>query len=167
MTRNMYILKLKNRLHLDRKTKMRVIEGIQTEIQVLLDKGLPFDACVEQIGSPKEVADDYNLTYKNEPNYRVKRISYAFSRVSVHLLVAVLMFFVTSLVGKYIFFKSGYVSTVGGVDGPTSFVEITNVISPLLIFDVFERIAIVLLVVFSFCVICWIITYIKCKGGSL
>ena len=64
MTRKAYISKIKLNLQLDRKTKQRVIEGIQTEIQLLLDAGTTLEDAIEKLGSPKEVANEYNRSYK-------------------------------------------------------------------------------------------------------
>ena len=136
MTRDSYIAKIKRKLRLDRKTKQRVIEGIQTEIQLLLDAGVSIEGAIEKLGSPKEVAGEYNRSYKEDPVYRAKRRSYIFLRISVTTAIVATVLLALSLIGKYVFLHSGHVSTVGGVSGPDSITETVQVISPLFFLDI-------------------------------
>ena len=163
MTRDSYLTKIKQRLHLDRRTKQRVIEGIQTEIQLLLDEGATLEEAVDKLGSPKEIARDYNQSYKHDPEYQKKWRSYVIIRVAIIIIIAATVLLITSQVGKYIFFNSGHVSTTGGVSGPESVVETIHTISPLFFLDIAERIALILLVAFVLSIICWLLTRIKRK----
>ncbi|GEM_PF-6812213 len=60
MTHSTYIARIKRALRLDPKTKQRIIEGIQTEIQLSLDAGMTIDEAIEKLGQPREVANEYN-----------------------------------------------------------------------------------------------------------
>ena len=167
MTRDSCIAKIKRKLRLDRKTKQRVIEGIQTEIQLLLDAGVSIEGAIEKLGSPKEVAGEYNRSYKEDPVYRAKRRSYIFLRISVTTAIVATVLLALSLIGKYVFLHSGHVSTVGGVSGPDSITETVQVISLLFFLDIAERIALILIIAFVLSIICWLLTCIKRKCGIL
>ncbi len=99
MTRNTYIARIKRALRLDPKTKHRVIEGIQTEIQLSLDTGMTIDDAIEKLGQPREVANEYNQSYKNEPEYQAKRKAYRLKKglivlASVIVLIAAVFSFI-------------------------------------------------------------------------
>ena len=99
MTRNTYIARIKRGLRLDPKTKHRIIEGIQTEIQLSLDAGMSIDEAIEKLGQPKEVANEYNQAYKNEPEYQAKRRAYRMKKslivfTSVIVLIAAAFAFI-------------------------------------------------------------------------
>jgi len=163
MTRKAYISKIKLNLQLDRKTKQRVIEGIQTEIQLLLDAGTTLEDAIEKLGSPKEVANEYNRSYKEDPVYQAKLRFYILLRVSIATAVVAAALLILALVGKYIFLHSGHVSTTGGVSGSDSITETVHVISPLFLLDASERIALILVAVFVLSIICWLLTRPKRK----
>lgn len=89
MTRRAFIAKIKRNLHLDSKTKNRVVEGIQTEIQLSLDAGLSINEAIEKLGQPKDIAGEYNRSYRDEPDFQSMRKVYRLKKVLVAFAVII------------------------------------------------------------------------------
>ena len=166
MKNKVYISKVNRYLHLDRKTKKRIIEGLQTEIQLALDNGESIDDILNQMGSAKDVADDYNKSYRSDPEYVAQRRYSILKRTALIAFIVAVAFFGVSLIGQTIFMNSDNVSQIGGISGPANVVKTESVISPLRWIDFIGKITFIPMVVFVFSTLyCFIVKIKKRKGG--
>lgn len=133
-----YLRKVKANLHLDSKTKKRVIEGLRTEIEYATENGETIQEILNRMGKPEKTALSYNESYKNDYSYQKKRkysIAKNISIISLLIMIALL------LISVFIGIKIGgnySISCFGGVSNPIS-VEITN--NPITIMDLIKYIA--------------------------
>ena len=67
-----YLRKVKANLHLDSKTKKRVIEGLRTEIEYATENGETIQEVLNRMGKPEKMALSYNESYKNDYSYQKK-----------------------------------------------------------------------------------------------
>lgn len=133
-----YLRKVKANLHLDSKTKKRVIEGLRTEIEYATENGETIQEILNRMGKPEKMALSYNESYKNDYSYQKKRkysIAKNISIISLLIMIALL------LISVFIGIQNGgnySISYFGGVSNPIS-VEITN--NPITIMDLIKYIA--------------------------
>lgn len=120
-----YLRKVKANLHLDSKTKKRVIEGLRTEIEYATENGETIQEILNRMGKTEKMALSYNESYKNDYSYQKKRkysIAKNISIISLLIMIALL------LISVFIGMQNGgnySISYFGGVSNPIS-VEITN-----------------------------------------
>lgn len=133
-----YLRNVKANLHLDSKTKKRVIEGLRTEIEYATENGETIQEILNRMGKPEKMALSYNESYKNDYSYQKKRkysIAKNISIISLLIMIALL------LISVFIGIQNGgnySISYFGGVSNPIS-VEITN--NPITIMDLIKYIA--------------------------
>lgn len=143
------------------KIKKKIMDDIRSDIEVYIENGKTMEQIVEIIGTPKEIANDFNRNY---PEYRIVRQK---KKIIVFMIVCVIISLACLLlgvIGRNIFFAGGQMSSVGGVDLPTRVIVAVDQISTLAIYN--------RLIKFSFCVfgvviICagYLVIKTKKKGG--
>jgi uncharacterized membrane protein len=161
MTRKSYISRIKKYLFLDKKTKMRIVEGIQTEIQVALDNGETLDVVIARMGSAKEVAAEYNQSYKDTVEYKVQRRVFVIKRIAIVTLAIAAISIGISQIGTAVFFSGENVTTVGGVSGPENVTFSKTPLPPLYYFNIIDKISWIALVAFALSVAIWIMVVMK------
>lgn len=133
-----YLRKVKANLHLDSKTKKRVIEGLRTEIEYATENGETIQEILNRMGKPEKMALSYNESYKNDYSYQKKRKYSIAKNISIiSLLIMIALLLISVFIGIQI--GGNYsISYFGGVSNPIS-VEITN--NPITIMDLIKYIA--------------------------
>lgn len=133
-----YLRKVKANLHLDSKTKKRVIEGLRTEIEYATENGETIQEVLNRMGKPEKMALSYNESYKNDYSYQKKR---KYSIAKIISIISLLIMIVLLLISVFIGIQNGgdyLISYFGGVSNPLS-VEITN--STITIMDLIKYMA--------------------------
>lgn len=133
-----YLRKVKAHLHLDSKTKKRVIEGLRTEIEYATENGETIQEVLNRMGKPEKMALSYNESYKNDYSYQKKRKYSIAKNISIiSLLIMIALLLISVFIGIQI--GGNYsISYFGGVSNPIS-VEITN--NPITIMDLIKYLA--------------------------
>lgn len=131
MDYNSYVKRIKRRLHVDEKTKRRIVEGIEAEIQHALDGGESLDDIQTRMGAPKGVAAEYNISYKNDTAYQTDHRVILAKRVMIIAFLSAALAIGVSKIGRVLFFDSNHVSSTGGVSGPLKITTVQHPVSPL------------------------------------
>ena len=157
MNRDTYVKTISRKLRLDPGTRKRVIEGIQTEIQLLLDKGSSFNAAQDIIGPPDKVAEDYNSAYASDPEYHRRFRLYMASKTIAFILVAAVILNGVYWIGRYLLFHGRNISQVGGADGPANVIIKVKELPLASIFSSWWKTAAVVLGILIICQLGWLL----------
>ena len=128
-----YLANVRIRLHVDKKNRERIINGLRTEIEYALEKGESIENILKRMGSPAEMANSYNDTYKNDIFFQKKKTYKIVKVVAIASLVASLLFLGVILISILVLPADGSISQVGGVSGP-AIIETTS--RPLTLFEI-------------------------------
>lgn len=158
-----YIKQVRRYLQVDHKTKTRITEGLMAEFEYALSNGETEDDFLKRIGSPKKVASDYNISYKEDPEYQKKR-KYTIAKSASIISLVLTVVIIGVAVGLQVHtMKNSSVSQIGGVTEPVN-VEITSM--PITFFDLIKNVKefiVIPLVVFVLSAAYCIIAKIKQK----
>jgi hypothetical protein len=109
------------------------------------------------MGPEKDMAADYNHSYKSDPDYQAQRRFTIAKRIAFVTLIIAVTFLAVSMIGRMVFFNSDYVSHVGGVSGPVNVETTKEIISPLRWLNAVGKIMPVTLVIFvlsaTYCIV--------------
>lgn len=112
-----YVNQIERYLRLPLETKARINSDIGTEIHLRMEEGKTASQVMEEMGSPKEVAERFNQEFP-ESSVRKNPVRFLF-------LIIALIIFVTECSTLYQYFQflanaDSAISVIGGADGPSS-----------------------------------------------
>ncbi len=133
-----YLMKVKFRLHVDRETKKRIIDGLRTDMEYAIENGETSDELFRRMGSPEEMAESFNSTYQKDPDYQ-KRKRYRIAKVITFTSLGISVILVLAVIMVGVNLRGNYsISPIGGVSGPTN---IETVSTPVTLLDVIKPIS--------------------------
>lgn len=155
-----YIKKLEKALKTEPKIKEQIISDIRSDIEIRIANGESIENVIENLGSPKEVASEFNQSY---PEYQSNKKKHIFSVFAIISTVVAVVSLVIGIIGRFAYMNSEQVSHIGGVDLPTEVIVTAEPISSLVIFDGLIKFSIVVFIIAILCVGYLILKYKK-KG---
>ena len=117
-----YVNAIERHLHMSLKQKARVNTDLGTEIHLRMEAGATADEVIQEMGSPKEVAERFNEemgTRREGKNFfRILFLCFSIFAVILLLIFAVEGFLENQRIEREM--AEASVSIIGGADGPTS-----------------------------------------------
>lgn len=112
-----YVTQIERHLRLPLETRARINSDIGTEIHLRMEEGKTASQVMEEMGSPKEVAERFNQEFP-ESNVRKNPVRFLF-------LIIAFIILVTECSTLYQYFQflanaNSAISVIGGADGPSS-----------------------------------------------
>ena len=122
-----YLRAVKWRLNLPKEIRQRVMSDFEGDVDARLETGIPWEAVVEDLGTPKKAAADLNAQMK-EYAYRKSPLRYLFGAMAVLsggwlVLYAILQKFgmlLNTLRWNFSPSEAASIGIIGGADGPTA-----------------------------------------------
>lgn len=111
-----YMNAIERRLRVDRKTKIRIMTELASDFQSRRESGQTDEAIMEELGTPEEVAAEFNEALDGDIVRPVPRWRWGFVALAVAVLLAKLILpqITWQMSG------AGSIGIIGGADGPTS-----------------------------------------------
>lgn len=110
-----YMNAIERYLRVDRKTRVRIMTELASDFQSRRESGQSDEAIMKELGTPEEVATQFN-TALNAPN-KPSRWRWAFAALAVLILAIAL---VPMLADKLSANQAASLGVIGGADGPTA-----------------------------------------------
>lgn len=155
-----YLKQLRRKLKTDNKTKEKILSDIRSDIEIHISNGKTVEEAINRLGSPTEVAEDFNASY---PEYKSNKQKRLLSIFTVICGVVALICLIIGLTGRFICINSEQVSHIGGADLPTQIFVNPEPISELDIFNMLIKISLAIFIVVILCAVYFIFKF-KRKG---
>lgn len=126
-----YVNAIERHLHMSLKQKARINSDLATEIHLRMEAGATADEVIQEMGSPKEVAERFNEEMGTEMGKK-PYISLILLSLTVFCAAIFLVFLIGGIIQNQRIaqeIKEASVSIIGGADGPTS-IFIAKSLSP-------------------------------------
>lgn len=127
MNREQYIKKILKGIKVTDKTKQRIKYDIQTEIECMEESGLTIGDIISKKGTPKKVADEFNLSYSNTKMCKWYYMQKSLKIAAVVLMSISVLVFISNTLSSTLLMQD--VTIIGGADGPTNIVVTKKPIS--------------------------------------
>lgn len=151
-----YLKQLEKALKVEPKIKEKIISDMRSDFEMYIAAGDTIEQIIGKIGSPEDVANDFNQNY---PEYRQNKKKRKLGIFTIICTAVSAIFLSIGLIGRFVYLGGNYVSHIGGADLPTDIVVTSAPISALTIYDGLIKIAIGLLVVGFVCACYFFIKY--------
>lgn len=156
MDKEQYVKKILKHIKAEGRIKERIKFDILTDIESKEENGLTMEKIILQMGSPKEVAKDFNQNYPecvyNKKRHKMSVFTIVFAVISMVCLAV-------GSIGRSTYLGSSSVAYIGGADKPTEIQIIAEPVSALTIYNGLIKAAILLLLVTALCAIYLFIKY--------
>lgn len=116
-----YMNAIERRLRVDRKTKLRIMTELAGDFQSRRDNGQSDEAIMKELGTPEQVAAEFNASLGGAPS--VSRWRWGFVVLAAVVLAVVL---VPAAVNRLAVSQPDTIGVIGGADGPTSIYVTTS-----------------------------------------
>lgn len=113
-----YMNAIERRLNTDRKTRTRIMMELASDFQSRRENGQSDEAIMKELGSPGEVAAEFNAAFGAKPAPRRRRWAFV-ALAAVVVLIAALQPLLTQFLAR-IWWSPETVGVIGGADGPTA-----------------------------------------------
>ena len=143
MDKEQYVKKILKYVVATDQTKERMKLDLLTGIESKEESGLTMEEIVSQMGSPKDVARDFNQNYPECVYGKKKR---KMSMFTVICAVTAAVCFAVGRIGRLVYL-GGSAAPIGGADKPTGIQVISGPFSALTIYDGLIKIAVVFLLI--------------------
>ena len=112
-----YMNAIERHLRVDRKTRVRIMTELASDFQSRRENGQSDEAIMQELGSPEEVAAEFNAALDDETIQPVSHWRWAFVVLAV-LVVAVVLG--PDLINRFAATQAESLGVIGGADGPTA-----------------------------------------------
>lgn len=136
-----------NHLKLTRHIKKRIEIDLHNQFEQAKENGETFEEIICCMGTPQDVAEEFNKSYLNNLDYIKERKINTMKKVPFISFILALIPLTISFIGKYIVLNGSNVTQTGGVDGPTSISVTSERISTLVLFNWLQKIGYFFIVV--------------------
>ena len=113
-----YMNAIERRLNTDRKTRTRIMMELASDFQSRRENGQSDEAIMKELGSPAEVAAEFNAAFGAKPAPSRRRWAFV-ALAAVVVLIAALQPLLTQFLAR-IWWSPETVGVIGGADGPTA-----------------------------------------------
>lgn len=113
-----YMNAIERRLNTDRKTRTRIMMELASDFQSRRENGQSDEAIMKELGSPGEVAAEFNAAFGARPAPSRRRWAFV-ALAAVVVLIAALQPLLTQFLAR-IWWSPETVGVIGGADGPTA-----------------------------------------------
>lgn len=122
-----YMYAIERRLHTDRKTRVRIMMELAGDFQSRRESGQSDEAIMQEMGTPDEVAAEFNASLGVQGTARVSPWRWAFAALAAVLLLGPLLELLLSRFWFSFSYPSGASGgVIGGADGPTAIYVATS-----------------------------------------
>lgn len=122
-----YMNAIERRLHTDRKTRARIMMELAGDLQSRRESGQSDEAIMQEMGTPDEVAAEFNAALGVQGTARVSPWRWAFAALAAVLLLEPLLELLLARFWCSFSYPSGAsVGIIGGADGPTAIYVATS-----------------------------------------
>lgn len=122
-----YMNAIERHLRVDRKTRVRIMTELASDFQSRRENGQSDEAIMQELGSPEEVAAEFNAALDDETLQPVSRWRWAFVALAAVILLARFVLPELFLLQSH----ASSIGVIGGADGPTSIFVATEASSGL------------------------------------
>lgn len=157
-TMDKYLKQLERSLNAESSIKKKILCDMRSDFETYLAKGDTVEQIIEKMGTPEEVAREFNQNYPEYQSNKQKR------QISIFTIVCAVVSAVclsVGLIGKFVYLDSSRVSHIGGADLPTKIVVTGQPISALTLYDGLIKIAVGILFIVLLCACYLFIKYRK------
>lgn len=111
-----YMNAIERHLRVDRKTRVRIMTELASDFQSRRENGQSDEAIMQELGSPEEVAAEFNAALDDETIQPVSRWRWAFVALAAVILLARFILPELFLLQSH----TSSIGVIGGADGPTA-----------------------------------------------
>ena len=154
MDKKRYVKRVLKYLKAPGKVKERIRMDLLTSIESREEEGLSMDKIMGEIGSPREVAENFNRNYPEYALERRKRVVYF---LILFCGAAALVCLIGGAIGRALWKDS--VAFIGGADRPTEIQVVSQPVSPLEIYGWLTGAALALLLAAVLLTVYFLIKY--------
>ena len=156
MNKEQYVKKILKHIMAPGKTKARIRADILSGIESKEEQGLTMEEIVSQMGSPREVAEDFN---QNDPDSAGRRKRRRIAAVSVVFAALSAICLAVGAVGRRLYLGGKGLAHIGGADRPTDIKIVSEPISALTVYEWLIKAAVIFLLIAVICAVCLFIMY--------
>lgn len=144
-----YLKALERKLKTDKNIKSKIMKDIRGDIERYIADGKTAAEAVEMMGSPGELAKEFNSSYPDYPLKRRRRMIRGLTITSSAVATVCLL---CGVIGREIYLRGDTVANVGGADLPISVGIIEDPRSILVLTDFLIKISVVMFLIAIICV---------------
>ena len=148
MNKEQYVKKILKHIMAPGKTKARIRADILSGIESKEEQGLTMEEIVSQMGSPREVAEDFN---QNDPESAGRRKRRRIAAVSVVFAALSAICLAVGAVGRRLYLGGKGLAHIGGADRPTNIRVVSEPVSPLIVYECLIKAAVLFLIIAAAC----------------